>query len=80
MSATHTVQDATGVIATDGSGNKLIVIEDITSSGVPTDGTVGYAKGCMIFNSGAIDDSTNTHIYVNLGSATNSSIVALTVS
>ena len=80
MSATHKVQDATGVIATDGSGNKLIVIEDITSSGVPIGGTVGYAKGCMIFNSGATDDSTNTHIYVNLGSATNSSIVALTVS
>ena len=40
MSATHKVQDATGVIATDGSGNKLIVIEDITSSGVPIGGTV----------------------------------------
>ena len=79
MSQRHALHDATGVIATDGSGNKLIVIENITSSGVPTDGTVGYAKGCLIFNSGASDDSTNTHIYINIGSATDSNIDALTV-
>ena len=79
MSQRHALHDATGVIATDGSGNKLIVIENITSSGVPTDGTVGYAKGCLIFNSGAADDDIDAHIYINLGSATDSNIDALTV-
>ena len=81
MSATHKVQDATGVIATDGAGNKLIVIEDLGSAGAdaPTDGTAGYAKGCLIFNSGAADDDIDAHIYINLGSATDSNIDKLTV-
>jgi hypothetical protein len=81
MSQRHAVHDATGVIASDGSGNKLIVVEDLGSAGgdKPSDGTVGYAKGCLIFNSGAADDDIDAHIYINLGSATDSNIDKLTV-
>ena len=81
MSQRHAVHDATGVIVSDGSGNKLIVVEDLGSAGgdKPSDGTVGYAKGCLIFNSGAADDDIDAHIYINLGSATDSNIDKLTV-
>ena len=33
MSSRHNLQDGTGVIATDGVGNKLIVVEDLGSAG-----------------------------------------------
>jgi len=81
MSSRHNLQDGTGVIATDGVGNKLIVIEDLGSAGgdAPADGTAGYAKACLIFNSGAADDDIDAHIYINLGSATDSNIDKLTV-
>jgi len=81
MSQRHAVQDATGVIATDEVGNKLIVIEDCGSDGTskPADGTSGYAKACLIFNSGAADDDIDAHILINLGSATDSNIDVLTV-
>jgi len=81
MSSRHNLQDGTGVIATDGVGNKLIVVEDLGSAGAdaPADGTAGYAKACLIFNSGAADDDIDAHIYINLGSATDSNIDKLTV-
>ena len=81
MSGRHQVQDATGIVVSDGAGNKLIVVEDLGSAGgdAPSDGTVGYAKGCLIFNSGAADDDIDAHIYINLGSATDSNIDKLTV-
>ena len=81
MSSRHNLQDGTGVIATDGVGNKLIVVEDLGSAGgdAPADGTAGYAKACLIFNSGAADDDIDAHIYINLGSATASNIDKLTV-
>ena len=58
MSGRHKLHDGTGVIASDETGNKLIVVEDLGSAGgdAPADGTAGYAKGCLIFNSGAADD------------------------
>ena len=81
MTGRHKLHDATGVIATDEAGNKLIVVEDLGSAGgdFPADGTVGYAKACLIFNSGASDDDIDAHIYINLGSATDSNIDKLTV-
>ena len=81
MTGRHNLHDATGVIATDEVGNKLIVIEDCGSDGTdgPADGTSGYAKACLIFNSGAADDDIDAHILVNLGSATDSNIDVLTV-
>jgi len=81
MSGRHKLHDGTGVIATDGAGNKLIVVEDLGSAGgdFPTDGTTGYAKGCIIINSGAADDDDDAHIYINLGSATDSNFDGLKV-
>ena len=81
MSGRHKLHDGTGVIATDETGNKLIVVENLGSAGgdAPADGTAGYAKGCLIFNSGAADDDIDAHIYINLGSATDSNIDKLTV-
>jgi hypothetical protein len=81
MSGRHKLHDGTGVIVADESGNKLIVVEDLGSAGgsAPSDGTSGYAKGCLIFNSGAADDDIDAHIYINLGSATDSNIDKLTV-
>ena len=81
MTGRHKLHDATGVIASDSAGNKLLVVEDLGGSGgdAPADGTAGYAKGCLIFNSGAADDDIDAHIYINLGSATDSNIDKLTV-
>jgi len=81
MTGRHKLHDATGVIASDDAGNKLLVVEDLGSAGgdAPADGSVGYAKGCIIFNSGATDDDIDAHIYINLGSATDSNIDKLTV-
>jgi hypothetical protein len=81
MTGRHKLHDATGVIASDEAGNKLIVVEDLGSSGgsAPADGSVGYAKGCIIINSGAADDADAAHIFINLGSATDSNIDGLKV-
>ena len=81
MTGRHKLHDATGVIASDDAGNKLLVVEDLGAAGgdAPADGSVGYAKGSIIFNSGATDDDIDAHIYINLGSATDSNIDKLTV-
>ena len=81
MSGRHKLHDATGVIASDEAGNKLFVVEDLGGAGAsfPVDGTVGYAKGCIIINSGADDDDDDAHIYINLGSATDSNFDGLKV-
>jgi dihydroxyacetone kinase DhaKLM complex PTS-EIIA-like component DhaM len=81
MTGRHKLHDATGVIASDEAGNKLLVVEDLGSAGgdAPADGSVGYAKGCIIINSGAADDDDDVHIFINLGSATDSNIDGLKV-
>ena len=81
MTGRHKLHDGTGVIVSDEAGNKLIVVEDLGSAGgdAPADGSVGYAKACLIFNSGAADDDIDAHIYINLGSSTDSNIDKLTV-
>ena len=81
MTGRHKLHDATGVIATDGAGNKLIVVEDFGSGGgdAPADGTAGYAKGCIIINSGAADDADAVHVFINIGSATDSNIDGLKI-
>jgi hypothetical protein len=81
MSGRHKLHDGTGVIASDEAGNKLLCVENLGSAGgsAPADGTAGYAKGCIIINSGAADDDIDAHIYINLGSATDSNIDKLTV-
>ena len=81
MTGRHKLHDATGVIASDEAGNKLLVVEDLGGSGgdAPADGSIGYAKGCIIINSGATDDQDAAHIFINLGSATDSNIDGLKV-
>jgi len=81
MTGRHKLHDATGVIASDEAGNKLLVVEDLGSAGgdAPADGSVGYAKGCIIINSGAADNDDDAHIFINLGSATDSNIDGLKV-
>ena len=81
MSGRHKLHDATGVLIADEAGNKLFCVEDLGSAGgdAPADGSIGYAKGCIIINSGAADDDIDAHIYINLGSATDSNIDKLTV-
>ena len=55
MSGRHKLHDATGVLIADEAGNKLFCVEDLGSGGgdAPADGSIGYAKGCIIINSGA---------------------------
>ena len=81
MSGRHKLHDGTGVIASDEAGNKLIVVENLGAAGAdaPADGTAGYAKGCIIINSGAADDDDDAHVFINLGSATDSNIDGLKV-
>jgi hypothetical protein len=43
---------------------------------VPTDGTAGYAKGCLFFH---IDGSAGTMLYCNEGTSSSSDFDAVTV-
>ena len=81
MSGRHKLHDATGVLLADEAGNKLFCVEDFGSAGgsAPADGSIGYAKACIIINSGAADDDDDAHVFINLGSATASNIDGLKV-
>ena len=43
---------------------------------IPTDGTAGYAVGCLFINTGGT--STTTNLYTNRGSATSCAFKAFT--
>ena len=81
MSGRHKLHDATGVLIADDQGNKLFCVENLGAAGAdaPADGSAGYAKGCIIINSGAADDDDDVHVFINLGSATDSNIDGLKV-
>ena len=58
MSATHTVQDATGVIARADGGDNLIVTAASSPGAV-----AGYLKGCLWIN------TTSGVLYANTGTS-----------
>ena len=68
MSATHTVQDATGVIARADGGDIIIA----TSPDAPGTGS-GYSKGCIYIN------TTTGVISINLGDGTTAAFGSGTV-
>lgn len=63
MSQRHTIQDATGIIASDEIGNALIVAsaENPTST---RNNEAGFSKGCLFI------DTANAKLYVNDDSET----------
>lgn len=72
MSQIHATQDATGVIVkVPGYG-----ILQAYGTTVPTDGTAGYAKGCLFFH---IDGSAGTMLYCNEGTGTSCDFDAVSV-
>ena len=71
MSATHTVQDATGVIARADGGGILI------AAGTDVPGSVsGYATGCIFMRT---DGGDATALHVNEGTATTATFKAIVV-
>ena len=72
MSACHRVQDASGVVARDQIGNVLIVCGNT----VPTDGTAGYATGCLFIK---LNGGAGTSMYANEGTSASSDFDAISV-
>ena len=66
MSQRHTVQDATGIIASDEIGNSLIVASAENPS-LTREGEAGFSKGCLFI------DTANAKLYVNNDSETTAS-------
>ena len=62
MSAPVRVQSATGIIAEDGSNRPQI----FTGATVPSDGTAGYARGCLFLRNS--ENGVGSTLYVNEGS------------
>ena len=71
MSQRHTIQDATGIIASDEIGNSLIVAsaEDPSST---RDNEAGFSKGCLFIA------TANAKLYVNNDSETTANWVEAT--
>jgi hypothetical protein len=62
MSGRHKVQDATGIIVSDGDGNYLVS----ASASAPSDSAVGYQTGALHL------DTSNKRHHINLGSTSSS--------
>lgn len=60
-------------VTTAGTSGKFLFIENST----PTDGAVGYARGCLWVNTAA-GATTTTRFYINAGSETSSTWKAFT--
>ena len=71
MSATHTVQDATGVIARADGGDIIIA----AGTTVP-EGASGYSTGCIFIDT---NDTSNGCITVNIGDSTTANFNVVTV-
>lgn len=72
MSATHRIQDATGVIVAT-EDNKILQAAGVT---VPGDGASGYATGCLFQHT---DGGDGTALYVNEGTSLSADFNAITV-
>jgi len=62
MSGRHQVQDATGVVVSDGDGNYLVS----ASASAPSDSAVGYQTGALHL------DTSNKRHHINVGTAASS--------
>ena len=72
MSATHTVQDATGVIARADGGDIII------AAGTTVPGAVsGYATGCLFMDTDG--PGVSTCLYANIGTSTAANFNPITV-
>ena len=62
MSGRHQVQDATGIVVSDGNGNYLVS----ASASAPSDSAVGYQTGALHL------DTSNKRHHINVGTAASS--------
>lgn len=73
MSATHTVQDATGVIARADGGDILIA----AGTTVPGDNVAGYATGCIFMETD--NPGVGNCLHANIGTNSAANFNAVTV-
>ena len=74
MAVTQRLQDASGVIATDELGNTQLAI---VSSTPAAEAGAGYAKGCILINSGA--SAHGDLLFANIGTALEANFNVITV-
>lgn len=72
MSATHTVQDATGVIARADGGDIIIAC----GTTYPADGVSGYSTGCIFIDT---DLTSHQNVRVNIGTNSEADFNLVTV-
>lgn len=63
MAGTLKIHSADGVIATDDSGNAMLLY----GSAAPADNRAGFGKGCLFLN--RANTSLDDAMYVNIGTA-----------